>query len=138
MVSFAQKRERIQALKVAHITEKLDLSSEEAQKFWPVYNAHEKKMHKIRKQEREEIFKVLKENKEDLTEAQANSLIEKDLSLKEEKLKLHKALVKNLRGVIPAKKILRLKKAEDDFKRMLLDRVKRKHRSGTKGEHRPK
>ncbi|MCB0697691.1 MAG: hypothetical protein KDC07_10020, partial [Chitinophagaceae bacterium] len=36
------KHDRIKALKIAYITEKLDLTSEQAQKFWPVYNRYEK------------------------------------------------------------------------------------------------
>lgn len=30
-----EKKDKIKALKVAYITEKLDLTTEEAQKFWP-------------------------------------------------------------------------------------------------------
>ena len=41
---FSQKRgenkEKIKALKIAYLTEKLDLSSNEAEKFWPIYNKH--------------------------------------------------------------------------------------------------
>ena len=36
-----KRTEKIQALKIAFITQKLDLTSEEAQKFWPVYNRYE-------------------------------------------------------------------------------------------------
>ena len=39
-------QERIKAQKVAFITERLDLSSKEAQKFWPIYNAFEDKVTK--------------------------------------------------------------------------------------------
>jgi len=42
----AQERgkERIKAYKTAYITEQLDLSSAEAEVFWPVYNKYEKKI----------------------------------------------------------------------------------------------
>ena len=48
--SFAQKhdKEKIKALKVAHITEQLDLTAKEAQAFWPVYNANEEAHYKLR------------------------------------------------------------------------------------------
>ena len=36
-----QKTEKVQALKIAFITQKLELTSEEAQRFWPVYNRYE-------------------------------------------------------------------------------------------------
>ena len=39
-----EKNERIEALKIAYITKQLQLSSEEAQKFWPVYNTYESEM----------------------------------------------------------------------------------------------
>ena len=45
--SFAQdgqekpnKGERVEALKIAYLTKKLNLSAEEAQKFWPIYNKY--------------------------------------------------------------------------------------------------
>jgi hypothetical protein len=44
-----EKRERIKALKVAFITEKLELTESEAQKFWPIYNTFEENMHNFRK-----------------------------------------------------------------------------------------
>ena len=42
-------REKIKTLKVAFITERLDLSSSEAETFWPAYNAHQKQMNSFRK-----------------------------------------------------------------------------------------
>jgi hypothetical protein len=44
--------EKVQALKIAFITQKLELSSDDAQKFWPVYNRYES-----------EIRQVMKDNK---------------------------------------------------------------------------
>ena len=41
MAQDGDNQERIQALKIAFITKRLDLSSEEAQRFWPVYNRYE-------------------------------------------------------------------------------------------------
>lgn len=36
----AQNGNRLEALKIAYITNKLNLSPEEAQKFWPLYNQY--------------------------------------------------------------------------------------------------
>lgn len=38
--------EKIQSLKIAFITERLQLTSSEAQKFWPIYNDYEKEISK--------------------------------------------------------------------------------------------
>jgi hypothetical protein len=46
------KTEKVQALKIAFITQKLELTSDEAQRFWPVYNRYET-----------EIVQVMTDNK---------------------------------------------------------------------------
>ena len=51
--AFAQhdeKRERVKALKIAFITEQLNLTETEAQKFWPIYNAFEDNNNKLRRE----------------------------------------------------------------------------------------
>lgn len=40
--------ERVQALKIAYLTKKLNLTTEEAQRFWPVYNEYTAEMRKVR------------------------------------------------------------------------------------------
>lgn len=44
----SQRIEKIKALKIAFITQKLQLTSAEAQNFWPVYNQYENEIRKIR------------------------------------------------------------------------------------------
>lgn len=39
--------EKIQSLKIAFITQKLQLTPDEAQKFWPVYNQYDNEVHSI-------------------------------------------------------------------------------------------
>jgi hypothetical protein len=39
---------RIEALKIAYLTKKLNLSTEEAQKFWPIYNQYIAEVRKVR------------------------------------------------------------------------------------------
>ncbi len=41
------RAEKIQSLKIAFITQKLQLTPDEAQKFWPVYNQYDKEVHSI-------------------------------------------------------------------------------------------
>ncbi len=42
-----KKGERIQALKIAFITQRLELSSDEAQRFWPVYQRYENDLRQL-------------------------------------------------------------------------------------------
>ncbi len=130
------KHEKIKALKTAYITEKLSLTSSEAEKFWPIYNKYEDKFHALRKKEKYEIFQKLREGLDKMNDAEANTLIDTSLSIESEELALRKQMITELRGVISPKKIIILKKAEDDFKRELLDRY-RNHK-GEKGPKGPK
>lgn len=51
-VAFAQnsnaRNEKIKALKIAFITQKLHLTATEAEKFWPVYNQYENEIRQLR------------------------------------------------------------------------------------------
>ncbi len=126
-LAIAQKGDRgekLKAYKTAFITEVLDLTSAEAEKFWPVYNAHEDKMMELRKSERSEIFQIVRGDLDGLSEADANALLDKAINFKSKELDYEKELVANLKGVISSKKILKLKKAEEEFKRMLLDKFR--------------
>jgi Skp family chaperone for outer membrane proteins len=44
----AQDGNRLGALKIAYLTKKLDLSPEEAQRFWPIYNKYDEEIHTVR------------------------------------------------------------------------------------------
>jgi Spy/CpxP family protein refolding chaperone len=130
-----RKYEKIKAHKTAFITEKLDLTPSEAEKFWPIYNQHEKEVQKLRKKERTEVFGKLKENGADaLSDAEANSLIESHLAMKTQMLEKEKKLIKTMRGVISPQKIIKLEKTEQDFKKGLLKRYSR----GDREDQRPK
>ncbi|NJM80418.1 MAG: sensor of ECF-type sigma factor [Flavobacterium sp.] len=124
--SFAQggmkeKKEKIKALKVAYITEQLDLTTEEAQKFWPVYNAFDDKQFDIKHNKMKVILNQFENGGiNNLSEKEAFDLISKMDTYEDEMHNLKKKYVKDLLTVLPAKKIIKLKKAEDEFNRKLL------------------
>ena len=43
-----QRSEKIEALKIAFITQRLDLTPTEAEKFWPIYNEYEVEINNLR------------------------------------------------------------------------------------------
>jgi hypothetical protein len=131
---FAQpdRHEKIRTLKIAYITQELSLTSSEAEKFWPIYNEHDSKITELRRSERHEIGRKLRDGLDALSDEDANTLIDKWLQIESETLQLRQDLVLNLRKVLPPKKTLLLRKAEDDFKRRLLERYKGKERGKRK------
>jgi hypothetical protein len=48
----SQRGEKIKALKIAFITQKLQLTSAEAEKFWPVYNQYDNEIRQLRSNNR--------------------------------------------------------------------------------------
>ncbi|MEP2937272.1 MAG: hypothetical protein ABJM06_02680 [Gilvibacter sp.] len=123
-----QQQERIKALKIAHITNALGLTPEEAQQFWPLYNAYEEKVENIRKTERTEGRKAMSGGFDAMTDAQANALLDKFMALKQQEIDLNKDFVNSLKGVISSKKILKLNRAEEGFKRRLLDEIRNRRK----------
>ena len=126
---FKEKREKVKALKVAYITEQLALTTDEAQKFWPIYNAFDEKQSELRHEKMRAILDRFKPgNVEKLSEKDASALLVQMESLEENLFNLKKKFIKDLQGVISAKKIIKLKKAEEDFNRELLKQMREKRR----------
>ena len=126
---FGQRRpdkEKIKALKVAYITEQLDLTSTEAQVFWPIYNAHQERMEAFRNQERAEIYGKLRDM-ESLSDSEIEALFQDLVTLENDKHKVSQQFLKDIRKVISAKKTFLLLKTENGFKRRLLQQYRQKH-----------
>lgn len=116
-----EKREQIKTMKVAFLTTELDLTSAEAEKFWPVYNAFEDKQFVLRHQKMGSFIKKIKDGSvSQMTEKEASTFLNQMESNDEEIFMLRKKLTTTLRNILPASKILKLKKSEEDFNRKLL------------------
>lgn len=128
-VSFSQgfrgKKEKVKALKVAYITDELNLTTEEAQRFWPIYNAFDDKQAELRHEKMKAILDRFEPGSvEKLSEKEASSLLIQMELIEDNLFALRKKFIKELQAVLPAKKIIRLKKAEDDFNRQLLRQMR--------------
>ena len=123
LLAQGQARDRIKTLKVAFITERLQLTSAEAQEFWPVYNTHEEQLEAVRRRERIRFGSQLP-FLNDLTENEAAQLLSEFKKLQIEKHQIEQSFIQDLTGVLPAKKIVLLLKAEEDFKKRLLQQVR--------------
>ena len=115
-----EKRDQIKAMKVAFITTELDLNSAEAEKFWPIYNTFEEKEFELKHLKMRSFIKRYRDGKDKMTEKEANLLLSQMEINEEEFYLLRKKFILNLKGIIPASKIIKLKKSEEDFNRKLL------------------
>ena len=121
--SKSERYEQIETIKVAFITKKLDLSSEEAQKFWPIYNNYQKELMLLRKKRREERLR---------TDIEPNDKINLDLSYESKMLDLKKKYKKLYSKAIPAEKILLLYQAEREFREHLIKQLNHRRKPTNK------
>lgn len=132
-ISFAQgfdkKAERIKALRVAFISNKLDLTSQEAEKFWPLFNKFDAKQIDLHQQKRQLRFKLRPENSSRLSDKENLQLLEEDENIEANMQNNKRLFVKELQGVISPQKIVLLKNLEEEFKNTLLKKF-RERRDG--------
>ena len=132
VVSFAQghsdeKKEQIKALKISFITNELSLTSDEAARFWPIYNAYDDKQFELRHQKMKSFVDKINDTSLDkMTDKEASVLLAQIESNEVEVYQIRKKFMSNVRAVLSPVKIIKLKKAEVDFNRKLLQQYKKK------------
>jgi hypothetical protein len=124
---FQNKKDQIKALKVAYITNELALTPEESAKFWPLYNAFEDKQREIKKLKLKGYLKHMDQDSFDkLSDKEATILVEQMESYDDELYLAKKKFVGSLKGILSPVKILKLRRAEDNFNRKLLQQYRDK------------
>jgi len=129
--TFAQQN-KIKSLKVAFITEKLNLTEKEAQKFWPVYNAYDDTVSNLKFNELRKVIHEIRLSYASVSDEKANELLNKALEIEDNIHSENIKLVKKLRSIISAKKILALKNAEEDFNRKMLEEFNKRRRENNR------
>ena len=121
--AFAQEnrpsRERVEAAKVAFLTDKMGLTAEQAQKFWPLYNEYEAKRRELLKAYRSGY----RRNVDELTEQEAKARIEGMFVTREKELALEKEYAEKYVRVISNIQLVKLYRSERDFTKLLLKRL---------------
>lgn len=113
--------ERVEAAKIALITERLELTPEQAEKFWPIYREFSEQQRNLRKE-----FNNLRTNHNPQTasEEENQKMLEMGMQIKERQLGLERTYSERMQQVITTRQLMSLRKAEDDFKEMLMKRIR--------------
>jgi hypothetical protein len=111
----AQRSQQIEAVKIAFITQKLNLKSSEAEKFWPVYNSYQKEMR--------EVFKLRREakNKKD---SNAGDKLSGELDFESRILDIRKKYKQEFSKVLPGEKVSQFYEAEREFREQMIKELK--------------
>ncbi|MEN8898065.1 MAG: sensor of ECF-type sigma factor [Nonlabens sp.] len=123
-----EMRDKIKALSIAHITKELDLTTKEAQKFWPLYNTVKEERDRLEKLKKD-LIKKMEGEFETMNEKQAISYVDQMVTL-DQKISATNLDYKHdeIIAVIGAKRFLKLKKAEMDFRRKMIREYKDRKR----------
>ncbi|UUF12548.1 sensor of ECF-type sigma factor [Flavobacterium panici] len=122
-----QKFEKIKAYKISFLTADLELTPAEAEKFWPLYNTYEDRRYELRHEKMKTYAQKLNDDTiNSISEKQAGALLSQMESTNRKLYLLKKNYLSSLRRVLPAKKIVKIKKSEKDFNRKLLQQYRNK------------
>lgn len=111
----ADKKQEIENVKVAFISSKLELTTEEAQKFWPIYNAYRKEF--------KEVIKLKHESKRN-QQGSPNQQLDREINFDERILGLKKKYRMEFSKVIPPAKVLLFFDAEREFREHLIKQLR--------------
>lgn len=109
--------DRLRAIRAEVYTRVLNLTSEEAQNFWPIFNEYV--------ENKENLQKQLKPEGEidGMSDGEVEEYVKKYFEVRQKEFDLEKDLVQKLRKVLPLRKIAKLPKAEREFRETLLKRL---------------
>ena len=119
--AYAQKErgdnERIQQMRVEFFNQELQLSAEEAEAFWPIYEQFKDDQKKLWKEYRQDRKMEL------MTDAEAERYVEDHLVLEEKQIALKRKYITQLKGVMSIRKVAMINRTERKFKQDLLHKI---------------
>ncbi len=121
------RREEIESFRIAYFTKQLNLTSEEAKKFWPVYNEMQAEIQKIQK-ERRNRHRDLRDTKDNLSDAELEKSINDEMASRQKELDIEKKYHERYKQILSMKKLAVYYRAQEGFKRELIRKLQDKRR----------
>jgi len=112
-------QERLNAYTIAFFTQRLSLTSKDAEKFWPLYNEYQEKKNIIQ-QERALLTRKFNLNGDTMSDDELSKQGDRFIELEVEEAALSKEFHNKVKVILPPRKILRLYQTENQYKLQLL------------------
>jgi Spy/CpxP family protein refolding chaperone len=131
----AAAKERVATAQIGFLTHKLQLTSAEAQRFWPVYEAYQAELRQVSREPLRELRQVVENEVKwaALSEKEAEELMRKHAQVQNERERIRRTYHSKFLEVLPAKKVLLLYVAEVQFKEAMLDKLRERPGPGGPG-----
>ena len=117
--------EKLNSYKIGFFTKKLNLTSAEAEKFWPVYNEYQKQKNQIQ-QGKIALIRNFNQNESTLSQNQLTEIGDKLVSSIVEESNLAVSFHKKLKEVLSPEKVIRFYQAENQYKAQLLNELQKR------------
>jgi len=117
--------EKLNSYKIGFFTKKLNLTSAEAEKFWPVYNEYQKQKNQIQ-QGKIALIRNFNQNESTLSQNQLTEIGDKLVSSIVEESNLAVAFHKKLKEVLSPEKVIGFYQAENQYKAQLLNELQKR------------
>ena len=115
----------MEAQKIAFITTEIELTPQQAQDFWPLYNSYRTDLQKLRQDGKQDYHPRRDSNKE-LSDKEWNEVMKREFAMDREKIDLDEKYFDLYKTVLPVSKVIEFYAAERDFKRELLNTLREK------------
>ena len=116
-------REKVEAARIGMISNRLGLTPEQAEKFWPIYREFSQKRGEMRQEFRAQQQSLDPKNPD---QQKQHELVNLGLQLKQKELDLEKDYSGRILNVITAQQLLNLRKAEQDFRQLILNQLQQR------------
>ena len=112
-------RERLNAYKIGFFTKRLNLTSSEAEKFWPVYNDFQTQRSQIQV-EKQKLIRTFNQGEGSLSNAQLTAIGDKLIETVVAESQLAVTFHAKLKEILPPAKVIRFYQSENQFRLLLL------------------
>jgi hypothetical protein len=118
-------KEQVEQIRKSTYTQVLSLTDAEAQKFWPVFDRMQDELEGIKKQANA-IRKDIKENYDKSSDAELDKKLNQLFDFEQKMLDIKRKYYGEFKKVIPVKKVALLPKAEREFKKALIEKIRQR------------
>lgn len=128
-------REKLQAARIAFLTNRLELNTETSKVFWPIFTEYDKEKSALSKKYNTEKRALFTEGSRNLSDEKADKMLDIYLDQKQAELDLEKKYLGSFKKVLSLRQVWRFIRFESDFRRDILQRASKDGRErGRTGE----
>lgn len=120
--------EKIEALKVAFLSQKMNLSSKQAEKFWPIYNDYQKEMQQLVNERKQ--FNQANKAAGSVSDTKADQNLDQEFVFRQKALAIQEKYKNEFLQVLPAHKVSTFYKSEGEFRNRLIRELSNRGSAG--------